>query len=435
MERFEGRFFERLLAQSIAADLSGLSRDEPMSGPPLLRDLAVFRQQDEHLQKELMASDGISEVLQLCVEAAVEFPEVAWAAGYVVDKTSDGLDLTAKANVPDAILPLIERYQPDAHMSKHVRTGRPVYLVRTGEKGIPDVASIFILPIYLQGEGIACLTVAANSQNALSERTRHLLEEISDYAGIVISRILAEERAQKIESGRQEMLASLVHSLKTPLAIMNGYIDLLLSQKEGATRPLDDERILRKVMLQSEHVSKLVTNLLDLEDVSSSESLQEPSEVSLGVIVDQVVERLESEAGDRVLVESSQEEVTALVEESWLAHAIKQVIVNALRFSSSSIHVQIRSTVKNAIVDVVDRGSGISPEKLPHIFERFYHASYLPDGRPNPGVGLGLTLAKSIVERFHGSLRVTSAIEQGSRFSIVLPRAVNNTWDRPAKDR
>lgn len=50
MEGFEGRFFEQLLAQSIAADLSGLSRDEPMSGPPLLRDLAAFSRQDKHLR-------------------------------------------------------------------------------------------------------------------------------------------------------------------------------------------------------------------------------------------------------------------------------------------------------------------------------------------------------------------------------------------------
>ena len=426
MERFEGRFFERLLAQSIADDLAGLSTVDPVSGPPLLRDLVSLPQRDKHLRKELMASDGTGEVLQLSAEAAAEFPGVAWAAGYIVDETSGGLDLIAKANVPDAVLPLIERYQPDAHMSVHVRTGHPTYLVRMGRKGVPDLASMFVLPICHHGEAVACLTIASNSEDALSERTRHLIEEVSDYAGIVISRILAEERARKIESGQQDMLASLVHSLKTPLAIMNGYIDLLLSQRQGAAEPFDHERILRKVMLQSEHVSKLVTDLIDLEDVSSGELLQEPCEVPLGAIVDQVVERLESEAADRVLLEGSQQEVRALGEESWLAHAIKQVIVNALRFSSAFVHVQIRSTDKDAIVDVIDHGSGISPEELPHIFERFYHASYLPNGRPNPGVGLGLTLAKSIVERFHGSIHVASAVEEGSRFSIVLPRAINN---------
>lgn len=427
MERFEGRFFERLLAQSIADDLAGLSTVDPVSGPPLLRDLAAFPKHAEHLRKDLMALDGTGEVLQLTAEAAAEFPGVAWAAGYIVDEMSGGLNLIAKANVSDAVLPLIERYQPDAHMTVHVRTGRPVYLVRTGKKRIPDLASMFVLPICHHGKAIACLMIASGSQNALSERTRNLLEEVSDYAEIVISRILAEERARKIESGQQDMLASLVHSLKTPLAIMNGYIDILLSQRQGAAEPFDRERILRKVMLQSEHVSKLVTDLIDLEDVLSGKPLQEPCEVPLGVIVDQVVERLDSEAADRILVEGSQQEVRALGEESWLAHAIKQVIVNALRFSSASVHVQIRSTDKDAIVDVIDHGSGISAEELPYIFERFYHASYLPDGRPNPGVGLGLTLAQSIAERFHGSIHVASAVEEGSRFSIVLPRAINNT--------
>ena len=424
MERFEGRFFERLLAQSIAADLSGLSRDDAMSGPPLLRDLAAVSQQDKDMRKDLMASDAISEVLQLCAEAAVEFPGVAWAVGYVVEETSGGLDLIAKANVPGAILPLIERYQPNAHMTVHVRTGHPIYLVRTGKKGIPDVASMSVLPIYHHGEGIACLTVAANSQNALSERTRHLLKGISDYAGIVISRILAEERARKIESGQQEMLASLVHSLKTPLAIMNGYIDLLLSQKEGATRPLDHERILRKVMTQNERISALVTDLLDLERIASDTLITDCNTFSVRTMVEQVVQQLESDDADRIVLQLSAEGALVEAERSWLAHATKHVIVNALRFSCARVLVQIRSTQKEVMVNVVDHGIGISPEELPHIFDRFYHASYLPSGQPNSGLGLGLTLANSIIERFHGSINVTSTLDKGSRFSIVLPRVI-----------
>ena len=422
MEGFEGRFFEQLLGQSIAADLSGLSRDESMSGPPLLRGLAAFSQQDEHLRRELMASDGIGEVLQLCIETARDFPGISWGAGYVVDEETSALDLVASVHVPDAVLPTIQHYPSGAHMSLHVRAGRPLYLVRTGGDIGAEVASMSILPIVNNGRSVACLTVASDGNSAIPQRTRQFLEGISDYAGIVIARIIAEEKTKRVQDNQEEMLTSLVHSLKTPLAIMHGYIDLLLSRGEGGEHSLDQEWMLRKVMTQSERVSELITDLLDLEEVASDELLADSDTFSVGDIVDQVVGRLDDEAKGRIVLELPAGDLMVEVEQSWLAHAIEHVIVNAIRFSSSPVLVQIHGTKTEAIIDVVDHGVGILPEALPHIFERFYHASYLLSGRPNPGVGLGLTLASRIIKRFHGSISVTSTPGRGSRFSILLPQ-------------
>lgn len=426
MERFEGPFFEQLLAQSIAADAGCLHKEEFLSSFfPVRGDLAAFLQQDEHLRHSMMAADGMREVLQLCVETAVEFPEVAWAAAYLVDQESSGMDLIVKANVPDAVLSLIKHYGPDAHMSQHVRAGHPIYLVRTGQENIPDVASMSILPILHHGKSVACLTVASDSKNMLPPRTRHLLEGISDYAGMVIARIVAEDRVRKLKEEEQDTLSLLIHSLKTPLAIMHGYIDLLLSGPQGGDHPIEHERVLRKVMSQSARVSALITELLDLEEISSDAPLPGYGVFSIGEAITQIVERIETEDDRRIVRELPDEEVLVEGEIVWISRAIEHVIVNAIRFSSSSALVQIRSTEENVIVEVVDQGSGISSEDLPHIFERFYHASYLPDGRPNPGAGLGLTLARSIIRRFHGSIRVASTSDQGSRLAILLPRAFN----------
>ncbi len=426
MERFEGPFFEQLLAQSIAADAVGLSKEEFLSSSfPAGQDLAAFLQQDEHLRHSMMAADGMREVLQLCAETVVGFPGVAWGAGYLVDEESGGLDLIVKANVPDGVLPLIKHYGSDTHMSQHVNAGHPVYLVRTGQENVLAVSSMSILPIQHHGKSFACLTVASDSKNMLPPRTRHLLEGISDYAGMVIARIVAEDRVRKLKEEKQDTLALLIHSLKTPLAIMHGYIDLLLSGPQGADRPIEREQVLRKVMSQSARVSALITELLDLEEISSDAPLPDYGVFSIGDAITQIVERIETENDRRIVLELPDEEVLVEGGSVWISRAIEHVIVNAIRFSSSSVLVQSRSMNENVIVEVVDHGVGIPPDELPHIFERFYHASYLPSERPNPGAGLGLTLARSIIRRFHGSIRVVSTSGQGSRFAILLPRAFN----------
>ena len=424
MERFEGQFFEQLLAQSIAADLSSLSREKPLLSDSLLRqDLAAFFQLDEHFRLGMMAADGISEVLQLCADTVVGFPGIVWGAGYLVDERSGGLDMIVSANVPDVILSQIEHYQPDAHMSQHVKAGHPLYLVRTGQESVSDVPAMSVLPILHHGEAVACLTVASGSKNMLPPRTRHLLEGISDYAGTVIARLIAEEKVKRIQDSQEEMLTSLVHSLKTPLAIMHGYIDLLISHNKGTEHFLDQDRVLRKVMTQSERVSALITDLLELEEIAADRLFENSNTFSVGAIVERIIERLDDEADPRIVLELPEEDLLIEAEQSWLTHAIEHVIVNALRFSSAPILVQVRGTDKNTIIDVIDHGHGISSEDLPHIFERFYHASYLHNGRPNPGAGLGLTLAGSIIKRFHGSIRVESTVDQGSCFSILLPRS------------
>jgi len=333
------------------------------------------------------------------------------------------LDLVTQAQVPDGILPTIRHYSPSANMSLHVRAGRPLCLVRTGDEGISGVASMSILPVLCKGRAIACLTLASDGQATIPPQTRGLLEGLSDHAGIVISRILAEERVTEMQNNHQEMLSSLIHSLKTPLAIMHGYIDLLLSRTGEGDDRLNQERVLRKVMKQSERVSALITDLLDLEEISTDAPLEDCITFFLSDLVEQIAERFETENDRRIVLELPPEETFVEAEASWVAHAIEYVIINAIRFSSVPVLAQMRCTDEHVIVDVVDHGVGISPEALPHIFDRFYHAPYLPSGSPNPSAGLGLTLAGCIINRFHGSISVTSTVGSGSCFSIQLPRS------------
>jgi len=228
-----------------------------------------------------------------------------------------------------------------------------------------------------------------------------------------------------MKEGEQNTLSSFIHSVKTPLAIMHGYIDLFLSGSDEGDRPVKRERVLRTVMAQSARVSALITELLDLEAISSDAPLPDYGVFSMGEAITQIVDRIETENDREIVLELPDEEVLVEGGMVWISRAIEHVIINAIRFSSSTVLVQIRLVSKDVIVEVVDHGIGISSEELPHIFERFYHTAYLPSGRPNPGAGLGLTLARSIVKRFNGSIRVESTIDNGSRFSILLPRAFN----------
>ncbi|MEO1440462.1 MAG: ATP-binding protein, partial [Chloroflexota bacterium] len=105
-----------------------------------------------------------------------------------------------------------------------------------------------------------------------------------------------------------------------------------------------------------------------------------------------------------------------------LGQALGNLLSNALQYAPANSEVTVRCTVNGNVVitDVIDRGAGISPDDLPHIFERFYRADRARQ-RMSGGRGLGLSIVKQIIEGHGGQVGVESAVGRGSRFRYTLP--------------
>lgn len=220
-----------------------------------------------------------------------------------------------------------------------------------------------------------------------------------------------EEAAQKAKDFLKDMVSDISHQLKTPLAALNMYMEIMMEDKEAV------EVFGEKAILSLERMERLTENLLKIVRFDAKTISFEKTPCDVGGLVRDAAEgfmtRAEKE-GKQLFLEG--EETILNCDRSWTEEAVSNLIKNALDHTDRGDFVKI-SWEKSPVmirISVEDNGSGISEEDIYHIFKRFYRSSSSASG----GSGLGLPLAKVIVEGQGGNLTVSSQEGKGSTFVI-----------------
>ena len=220
-----------------------------------------------------------------------------------------------------------------------------------------------------------------------------------------------EEAAQKAKDFLKDMVSDISHQLKTPLAALNMYMEIMMDDKDAV------EVFGEKALLSLERMERLTGNLLKIVRLDAKTISFEKKPCDVGSLVKDAAEgfiaRAEKE-GKQLFLEG--EETILNCDRNWTEEAVSNLIKNALDHTDEGDFVKI-SWEKSPVmirISVEDNGSGISEEDIYHIFKRFYRSSSSSSG----GSGLGLPLAKAIVEEQGGSLTVSSQEGKGSVFVI-----------------
>ena len=220
-----------------------------------------------------------------------------------------------------------------------------------------------------------------------------------------------EEAAQKAKDFLKDMVSDISHQLKTPLAALNMYMEIMMDDKDAV------EVFGAKALLSLERMERLTGNLLKIVRLDAKTISFEKKPCDVGGLVKDAAEgfitRAEKE-GKQLFLEG--EETILNCDRNWTEEAVSNLIKNALDHTDEGDFVKI-SWEKSPVmirISVEDNGSGISEEDIYHIFKRFYRSSSSSSG----GSGLGLPLAKAIVEEQGGSLTVSSQEGQGSVFVL-----------------
>jgi signal transduction histidine kinase len=229
-------------------------------------------------------------------------------------------------------------------------------------------------------------------------------------------------QVESLERLRRDLVANVSHELKTPISALRAHLENLL---DGVEEP--DPETLQVMLAQSERLGRLVDQLLELSRLESGDVPLDRGSVELVPLVAEVLSEIEvarPERGVRVADAVPKDIPPVFADRERVHQVLFNLLDNAVRFTPEGGRVTISASRHNGSVDVAvaDTGPGIAPEDLPRVFERFYRVDE-SRSRDDGGTGIGLAIARSVVEAHGGRIWAESDPGRGTTFTFELPAA------------
>jgi two-component system sensor histidine kinase CiaH len=239
------------------------------------------------------------------------------------------------------------------------------------------------------------------------------------YARRALAPIRASLANQRLALRRQrEFAADASHELRTPLTVIRSSVEYLARHGSEPVATVGDA--LEDITAEVRQLSTLVDDLLLLARSDSGAIELDRLPLDLGDVAGEAASTLVQPAADRnVRIVVDPEPAAVIGDPVRLRQLVAILVDNAIRHSppGGEVRVAVRGDGRTAILSVEDQGTGIRPEDLPRVFDRFWRAP----GAPAGGTGLGLAIAQWIVERHGGRISVVNRAEAGARFNVQLP--------------
>jgi signal transduction histidine kinase len=231
------------------------------------------------------------------------------------------------------------------------------------------------------------------------------------------------ERLEKLEGMRRQYVSDVSHELRTPLASIRSITDTLIVH--GRTDPELIDRYLPRIVVQTDRLARLATQLLDLAQIESGNLLSRSGPVELPPVVEEVFAVLQPSAEQRsvTLKRSLPPDLPKVVgDRDRLVQVFLNLVDNALRYTPPGGTVEVGGSASDGRLRlyVRDTGRGIEPEHLPRLFDRFYRVERARTAREG-GSGLGLAITRQILVAHGGAITVESTVGLGTTFRIELP--------------
>jgi signal transduction histidine kinase/CheY-like chemotaxis protein len=368
----------------------------------------------------------LNQILEDALDRLSEFLGGRAVAVCLVEEES--LSLRARRNLPDELFEAVNGRRADSLCEETTR--------------MPDGRALLRVPLRAKGATVGLLLVGPPDGEDFGQADHELLAGVASQLAVAIENARLYEAAQQDRANAEDanrakdaFLATVTHELRSPLNAMLGWAHFLL------TKPVDEptRRHALEVIEQSARTqSRLIEDLLDTARIASGKMRIEARPVDLVDVVASAMEVVRPAAEAKSIELRREFDARANIitgDPDRLQQVVWNLLSNAIKFTPEGGHVEVRleRADPHARVTVSDTGRGITPEFLPHVFERFSQQPS-PSGplgqrqatRRRSGLGLGLALAKHLVELHGGTIEAASEGEgRGATFTVNLPiRAV-----------
>ena len=379
--------------------------------------------------------------LQTVAEAPKTLLGAEWATIALLDESGEFLSIVAGAGVEVASLAeerwpvhdsvvatILSSDQP--HLADDVRlhtAGIPAALSSQGVS--PGVGSRINIPLTLDDEPLGLLDVAYSKRQAFTREDLAFLQALGHEAALAIrnARLYERERQQvarlrSLDELQRGFISAVSHELRTPLTCIKTSVDLLDSLESD---PAEDEaELVRTIRHHVDRLEAFVAELLEITKLEAGQVTLSRQPTDLCSLVSEAVETLRPLSDRRkqtIALQLPQAEQRVPLDRRRVEQAVTNILSNAIQYTpkGGQIQIQVSGTARGLQVCVADNGPGISDEDQAHIFEKFYVGSNHQG--TSTGLGLGLYIARQMIELHDGRIWVESQIGKGSTFCFQVP--------------
>ncbi len=308
---------------------------------------------------------------------------------------------------------------------------------------VTGTKSLIWVPLKTKDRILGTLTVDRTSPNTLTEEDLDLMVTVANQVSIALDNAAAYAQIEELNVGleakvrertaeleradksRSLFLSHVSHELRTPLTSIKGFVENLT---DGLIGPLNAKQqgYLGRLLDNVDRLIRMINDLLDRTRIETGQLALAPAEVDLAQCVAEVVEQLRPLARDkRQLLTTDSTAPTLLVwaDRDRLIQILTNLVHNAIKFTPADGHIAVVMAIDSptfANITITDTGPGIAPEALEKVFDPFFRTA---QGRRSgvKGLGLGLSIVKTLVELHGGHITVRSELGHGTEFSVTLP--------------
>jgi signal transduction histidine kinase/FixJ family two-component response regulator len=405
------------------------------------------------LSKAFMGMTNLQELLTEIVEVSCRETGADRASLMLFDEGTQSLTIQAAIGLPEEVI-ATTRIKVGEGIAGRVAEQREALVLDSssppgGELGRlmkqDQISSAVCVPLTVREEliGVLNLSKLGSDESPFTAGSLELASVLAGQAAIAIknARLFEEiqqayEELKKLDELKSEFINVASHELRTPLAILLGYAHLLDEQATDASRTYT-QAIIHSAM----RLKNLVTDMLSLRYLEAGEMELELQPVQIADTAQAVVQDLGfliDDKGQSLTLSIPQDIPPIWADEGKLYLILSNLVSNAIKFTpqGGGIEISATATEDQLGVSVKDTGVGIATEEFTRLFDRFYQVG---DSlrREHPGLGLGLSIVKELVELHQGQVWVESEVERGSTFSFTISRHLaprSNVTQRTRKD-
>ena len=287
------------------------------------------------------------------------------------------------------------------------------------------IRSVLCVPLSVREKPIGVLRLYTGEIHRFTDEEINFLSTLASEGAVAIENARTYQRLEDLEQAKSEFVFTVAHELKAPVAAIQSILRVLLEGYAGEIFQKQKE-LIGRVERRLVALQGLIRDLLALGALKGALPEAQKMDVILNGIINRVVDAVQPEVeqkGLKLQVEVPETLLTIKANDEDLERLLSNLLENAVKYTPPKGKVCLQLSLHNDSVRIVvsDTGIGIAPESMGRIFEEFYRAKNAKEMGPE-GTGLGLSLVKHIVDRYHGEIGVESKPQEGSTFTVTLPK-------------